>query len=94
MKKDNQFYTLTMARVYAGQGYFEKAADIYRHLLAREPGRGDLAKALAEAEQAAQENRKSDHDRLVALLVRWLDLAAGRRRIDRLQQVLHTRKNL
>jgi hypothetical protein len=94
MKREDQFYTLTMARVYAGQGYFEKAADIYRHLLAREPGRGDLAQALAEAEQAAQENRKSDHDRLVALFVRWFDLTAGRRRIDRLERVLHISKSL
>jgi Tfp pilus assembly protein FimV len=36
------FYTKTMAKVYADQGYLTKAAEIYRFLLKQEPDRQDL----------------------------------------------------
>jgi hypothetical protein len=31
MEKETDFYTGTMAKVYAGQGHWDKAAEIYRH---------------------------------------------------------------
>ena len=49
MEKETDFYTGTMAKVYAGQGHWDKAAEIYRHLLRMEPERTDYLEALAEA---------------------------------------------
>ena len=43
--------TATMAKIFVQQGHYEKAIDIYRHLLKKEPGRRDLAAALAHAEE-------------------------------------------
>ena len=81
------FATVTMARVYTAQGYHAKAAAIYRHLLARDPDRRDLAEALASAEAVL---RRSGHDRLVALFAEWLELAEGYRRINGLRRLLPT----
>ena len=43
-------YTATMAKLYADQGYWRKAADIYRHLVHQNPYRQDFKDALASAE--------------------------------------------
>ena len=51
MIPDNDFKTATMARVYSSQGHYEKAAEIYKHLLECEPDRQDLAMALAGVEK-------------------------------------------
>lgn len=40
--------TVTMAEIYASQGHADKAAQIYRRLLAQEPGRADYAQRLAQ----------------------------------------------
>ena len=46
-----EFHTATMARVYAQQGHYRKAADIYRHILSNEPDREDIAAELSRVEQ-------------------------------------------
>jgi hypothetical protein len=51
MSKDIGIYTETMAKVYAAQGHWGKAAEIYRHLLTGTPARKDFSDALAEAEE-------------------------------------------
>ena len=48
---DAVFYTVTMAKVYAEQGYYEQSAEIYRFLLKNDPGRQDLVAALSEVEK-------------------------------------------
>jgi cytochrome c-type biogenesis protein CcmH/NrfG len=48
MEKETDFYTGTMAKVYADQGHWDKTAEIYRHLLRLEPERIDYLEALAE----------------------------------------------
>ena len=62
MDKETNFYTATMAKVYAEQGHWEKSAEIYRYLLRHEPERVDYLEALAQAEQnvisSAQKPRK------------------------------------
>jgi hypothetical protein len=87
MEKGFQDYTLTMARVYAGQGLWDKAADIYRHLLRWEPGREDLLKALAEAESHAREAARKTPDDLVPLFSRWIDLLSRAERIQGLRRI-------
>jgi tetratricopeptide (TPR) repeat protein len=42
--------TVTMAEIYAAQGYTDQAAGIYRRLLSKEPGRSDLQSRLDELE--------------------------------------------
>ncbi len=42
MSKEIGIYTETMAKVYAAQGHWGKAAEIYRHLLTGAPARKDL----------------------------------------------------
>ena len=74
MDKETDFYTATMAKVYSEQGHWEKAADIYRHLLTRQPERDDYLEALAEAEKKAKQKRKKSREDLDALFHQWFDL--------------------
>lgn len=74
MSDDPAFKTVTMAKVYERQGHWEKAADIYRYLLAREPDREDVSKALARLETREVPESEALPENLSALLVKWLDL--------------------
>ena len=74
MEKETDFYTVTMAKVYSGQGHWDKAAEIYRHLLAQEPDRVDYLEALAELEKKAKQKRQQSLEDLDALFHQWFDL--------------------
>lgn len=74
MAADLDFQTATMAKVFADQGHYEKAADIYRNLLKREPERQDLADALSEVEERISEAGKSSDENLAFLLGEWVEL--------------------
>ena len=74
MAADLDIQTATMAKVFADQGHYEKAADIYRNLLKREPERQDLADALSEVEERISEAGKSSDENLVFLLGEWVEL--------------------
>ena len=52
----------------------EKAAEIYRFLLDREPERQDLRAALLEIETLLSEQRKKASQVLAPLFVKWIDL--------------------
>ena len=94
------FYTATMAGVYAQQGHYRKAAEIYRHILSNEPDRQDIAEALSmvERKSADMKPESEKHMRnsdLVDLFQKWFQVAAGQGRIatlKRLKQQLSTRK--
>lgn len=85
MNDDTTIYTATMARIYAGQGHFEKAARIYRNLLDRSPDRDDLKASLNEVEAKLNETRQSRHDRLVKLIGQWITLVNATKTIERLR---------
>ena len=51
MSQRLEIETATMAKLYADQGYWRKAADIYRRLLESEPHRLDLKDALSDIEE-------------------------------------------
>ncbi len=87
MIKDPDFYTVTMARVYEDQGYWEKAAEIYRYLLKQEPARKDLAEALAEAERRLDEVKDKKANDLVPLVREWIHLLFRYRRLQQLRQL-------
>jgi hypothetical protein len=88
MEGDYRHYTVTMARLYAGQGHWDKAAEIYRHILGAEGGREELAAALAEAERNARAAVQSKAADLVPLFERWIDLLTRYERVRRLRRRL------
>jgi hypothetical protein len=87
MSEDIDVYTSTMAKIYADQGHFEKAAEIYRFLLKQEPGRQDLIESLSEIERKFVFNGKKDPGLLVSLFVKWFDLALCNNRLQTLRRI-------
>ena len=87
MEKETDFYTATMARVYADQGYWEKAAEIYRHLLKQEPERNDYLEALAEAERKIFSSGKKPSENLVRLFHQWFDLMLKYKNLQKLRKL-------
>ncbi|MGD8835011.1 MAG: hypothetical protein PVJ19_08730 [Desulfobacteraceae bacterium] len=69
-----RIYTVTMAELYARQGYLRKAAGIYKHLIDKEPGREDLRKTLAEIEQKIEKQSGPTRKELGLLVREWADL--------------------
>ncbi len=74
MTHASEFYTATMAKLYAEQGYLSKAAEIYRHLVARHPERADLRDALAVLEERMAQQQTPSPKELGLLLREWVDL--------------------
>jgi len=67
--------TQTLAEIYARQGHFAEACEIYQALLQARPDDGDLKERLAQLEGAWQgqrdgESRRDRADRLRMLLQR------------------------
>ena len=87
MIPDNDFKTATMARVYSSQGHYEKAAQIYKHLLECEPDRQDLAMALAGVEKNLHEKAKDSNEDLAALFSTWVDLILRYKRMRHLRKI-------
>lgn len=74
MSDDKIFYTVTMAKVYADQGYFNKAAGIYHYLLQKSPDQQDLLDAVDDIEKRAAEKTKYQKEDLVSRISLWIDL--------------------
>ena len=72
--EDTEFYTATMAKVYADQGHTEKALEIYRYILDREPQRSDIAATIAELKVALSKKAPAIEKRLVELFHEWFAL--------------------
>ena len=64
-------YTKTMADLCLNQGHLERAADIYRFLLNKEPDRQDLIDGLFKIEKKLSEKASQSP---VLLFSRWIDL--------------------
>ncbi len=87
MIPDSDFKTATMARVYSSQGHYEKAVEIYKHLLECEPDRQDLARALAEVEKKLHEKAKGSKKDLGTLFNTWVDLILRYKRMRYLRKI-------
>ena len=87
MEKETDFYTATMAQVYSEQGHWDKAAEIYRHLLAHEPERDDYLEALARVERKARQNRNDSLEDLAALFRQWFDLMLKYKNLQKLRKL-------
>ncbi|MBW2449039.1 MAG: hypothetical protein JRE92_01250 [Deltaproteobacteria bacterium] len=87
MSKEIGIYTETMAKVYAAQGHWEKAAEIYRHLVLGAPARNDFADALAEAEKKIHEDSHKNPEQLVPLFREWIELLFRREKLQKLRNL-------
>ena len=87
MSKEIGIYTETMAKVYAAQGHWEKAAEIYRHLLTGVPARKDFSDALAEAEKKLHKDSQKIPEQLVPLFREWIELLLRREKLQKLEKL-------
>jgi tetratricopeptide (TPR) repeat protein len=87
MGEDSPIRTATMARIYAEQGHYQEAAEIYRYLLQRDPRRKDLAEALVDAEAKALETGVGSRGDLVALFSEWIRLLLQMRQLRSLEEL-------
>jgi tetratricopeptide (TPR) repeat protein len=87
MRQKVDVYTETMAKVYADQGHWGKAVEIYRHLLAMEPERLDFADALAEAENRLKEMSRKTPEQLVPLFREWIELLFKSEALQKLKKL-------
>ena len=97
MTSNTDFYTATMAKIYADQGHFDKAVEIYRYLLKGEPDRPELIEALAEVEVRALRKQAMGGKDLGPLLGEWLDLLLKYKNIQKLKKLTkgkHSRAEL
>ena len=87
MVLDSNEYTLTMAQVYAAQGHWKKAVEIYRHLVRVQPERADLREALKTAEQRLEAAGARRLDDLAPLLQTWLKLQTRLNQLQKLKKL-------
>jgi len=87
MSEDINIYTETMAKVYAAQGHWGKAAEIYRHLLTGASARKDFADALAEAETKMLKDSPENSEQLVLLFREWIELLFRCEKLQKLRNL-------
>jgi tetratricopeptide (TPR) repeat protein len=90
--------TETMAGLYAAQGLYDRAADIYGRLVGEFPDREDLAEkyreALTHLEKRAARQSSSDADGVLLLLETWRDVFRQLRRREKVSIApLETRRD-
>ncbi len=88
MVEKQEFETETMAGIYANQGHYGKAIDIYRRLLEQHPDRSDLRDKLLRIET---QKKYEDENRLADKFSEWLDLLMKRKKLYALKQLKKTR---
>lgn len=76
-------YTATMAKLFSDQGYLRKAAQIYRHLVARNPEDIELQAALSEIEHQITQRPAPTRKDTELLLREWMGLVKQKRKRDR-----------
>ena len=73
--------TATMAKIFAQQGHYDKAIDIYRHLLKNYPDRLDLAEALARTEEKRDNVTASAPSDLASVLSEYIGFLMNYRQL-------------
>lgn len=87
MNNQTEFYTKTMANVYADQGYFAKAVEIYRYLLKHDPENRELNDFLSEVEKKLNEKQKKERKILETLFRKWIDLQLSYNWLQKLKKL-------
>jgi hypothetical protein len=77
-----RYYTVTMAELYAQQGYLRTAARIYRHLIEREPHREDLRGALVKIVQKIDGQAGPTRKELGLLVREWAQLINQHKKLN------------
>jgi len=90
METTPEFYTRTMAKVYADQGHLDKAAEIYRHLIEKEPHRPELKTELADLEKVLSKIGTGPARDLTPLFRQWFDLIGRYNTVQRLKRLRRT----
>jgi hypothetical protein len=83
MNASPQFFTATMARLYAQQGYLRKAAQIYRHLVQQKPDRKDLIDDLRDIEGRIARQTHPSRRELGLMLREWAELLKRQNELKR-----------
>jgi hypothetical protein len=83
MKPSSRFFTATMARLYADQGYLRKAAQVYRYLIYQTPDRMDLRRELAAVEEEIRLQTHPTTKELVLLMRDWEALVRRQKELIR-----------
>ena len=78
-----QFFSPTMARLYAEQGYLRKAARVYRYLIQETPDRVDLRRELAAVEEEIRLQTHPSKKELGLLIRDWAALMRKHRQSKR-----------
>lgn len=87
MADNTDFYTVTMAKIYAEQGHFNRAEEIYRYLLSVEPGRQDLVKELESVRQQAAKSGMKSLASLEPLIREWIKLLLKFKNVQKLKGI-------
>ncbi|MFZ2634575.1 MAG: hypothetical protein WA081_01470 [Desulfosalsimonadaceae bacterium] len=74
MNKPSYPYTRTLARLYADQGYHDKAIEIYQYLIQKCPGRKDILDDFAATKIRTRQVKTTNEPKLALRFQEWLDL--------------------
>jgi tetratricopeptide (TPR) repeat protein len=76
-----------MAKIFVQQGHYDKAIEIYRHLLKKEPDRRDLAEALARTEEKRNQSVVKAPRDVAYILSEYIRLLLNYRQLLDLQAI-------
>ena len=74
MNKPSYPCTRTLARLYADQGYHDKAIEVYQELIQKFPGRKDILDDFAKVKIRMQQVKTTNEPKLALQFQEWLDL--------------------
>ena len=66
--------TLSLARLYAEQGHFEQASEIYGRVMAEAPGDKALSEEFETFQKTRQQAARQSSAQLAALFAQWIEL--------------------
>ena len=67
-------YSRTLAKLYADQARYDKASEIYRHLIEKFPERKDILEDFADLKAKMERAKTAKKPPLPALFQQWLEL--------------------
>lgn len=70
-----------MAKLYADQGHYEKAIEIYKHLMNEFPDREDILDDFSELKVKMQRRSASKEPELAFLFQQWFELLKKYRQV-------------
>ena len=90
MKKeagDLPIKTATMAKIFAQQGHYDEAIEIYRYLLSKDPHQENLADALARTVEKRDKELATDSRDIPSILSNYIELLLNFRQVLDLQDL-------